>query len=117
MSLWWSKQNKNGRRYLWQIDYDPLTVTIVIGLLAALIGSSLFRNHSLIIIYSPLAFLIAGLACLIISKISLIRKGILFLFGPGLMTKGYATLYKTAYLLLGVGVLLLLLILNTLRKA
>jgi len=108
MSLWWSKQNKNGRRYLWQIDYDPLTVTIVIGLLAALIGSSLFRNHSLIIIYSPLAFLIAGLACLIISKSSLYKKGIWFSFGPGLMTKGYASLYKAAYILLGIGVLLIL---------
>jgi hypothetical protein len=33
------------------------------------------------------------------------------------MTKRYATLYKAAYILLGVGVLLLFLILNALRSA
>jgi hypothetical protein len=65
----------------------------------------------------PFAVLAVGLASLIIAKISLYKKGIWLSFGPGLMTKGYATLYKTAYVLLGIGVLLLLLILNALRSA
>ncbi len=113
MSFWMSRKDKSGRKILWQIDFDPMIIMVIIGLLAALRGPSLFRNPSII----PFGLLTAGLVCLTISKISLYKKGIWFSFGPGLMTKRYATLYKAAYILLGVGVLLLFLILNALRSA
>ncbi len=116
MSFWSYKRDKSGKKILWQIDFDPMIIMIVIGLLAALIGPSLFLNPSIIKMF-PFGFLTAGLACLIISKISLYKKGIWFSFGPGLMTKGYAILYKVAYVLLGAGVILLLLLLNALQKA
>ncbi|MDA8240093.1 MAG: hypothetical protein M0Z67_06955 [Nitrospiraceae bacterium] len=115
MSLWWYKRDKSGNKILWQIDYDPMIIMVVIGLLAAIIGPSLFRNPSIIIEF-PFVLLAVGLACLIISKISLYRKGIWCSFGPGFMTKGYAKLYKVGYLLLGVGTLVLLALFSAMRR-
>jgi hypothetical protein len=89
---------------------------VVLGLLAALIGPRLFRNPSLVIMF-PFALLSVGLSFLIISKISLYRKGVWFSFGSALMTKGYAKLYKLSYLLIGLGTLILLLLFNALQKA
>ena len=115
MSLWLYRRDKNGKKILWQIDFDPMIILVVIGLLAALfIGPSVFRNPSIIKMF-PFGLLSAGLACLIVSKISLYKRGIWFSFGPGFMTKGYAKLYKAGYLLLGVGTLLLFALLNAMR--
>ncbi len=109
MSFWWFKRDRNGKKTLWQIDYDPMTFIVIIGLLAAIVGPRLFGNAS-IIIFFPLLLLLAGLTCLIISKISIYKKGIWFSFGSGHMSKGYAALYRAAYVMLGVGVLFLLLL-------
>jgi hypothetical protein len=100
---------------LWQIDFEPLSVIIVLGFLVALIGPSIFSNPS-VIIYFLSALVIFGLACLIISKISLYKKGIWFSFGTALMTKSYANLYKIGYLLLCVGAFLLLALFYALRR-
>ena len=116
MSLWVYKKDKSGKRHLWQIDFDPLIIIVVIGLVAALIGPRIFQTPSLIFTM-PLVLLTAGLALLIISKLSLYRKGIWFSFGPGLMSKGYVTIYKVAYVLIGMGVLLLLMLFNAISKA
>jgi len=59
--------------------------------------------------------LLGGLACLTVPKVSLYRRGIWLSFGSGLMSRGYASLYKVAYVLMGVGVLLMLLLLSALR--
>jgi len=65
--------------------------------------------------YLTTALLLGGLACLTVAKASLYRQGIWISFGPGRMTRGYANLYKAAYLLMGVGVLATLLLLSTLQ--
>ncbi len=116
MSLWLYKRDKSWKKILWQIDFEPLSMMVVLGLLAAFIGPSIFRNPSIIILF-PFALVTVGLACLIISKISLYKKGIWFSFGPALMSKGYAKLYKVAYVLIGLGTLILLLLFNALQKA
>jgi len=109
MSFWMYRKDKSGKTHLWQIDFDPLIIMILIGLLAAVVGPTFFRNPSSILML-PLAFAFVGLAWLITSKVSLYRKGIWFSFGPGLMSDGYARLYKLAYILIGIGVLPLLLV-------
>lgn len=109
MSSWCHRRDKSGKKILWEIDYDPLIFFVIIGLLAGLVGPSLFRNPALVIFF-PCMLLLSGLTCLVISKISLYKKGIRFSFGPSLMSKGFATLYKIAYILLGIGILLLLLL-------
>ena len=88
------------------IDIEPMSATIIIALLAALIGPKLRT----VIAILPFALSILGLAFLIIAKVSLFRRGIWFSFGPKLMTRGYARLYKLSYILIGIGVLFLLLL-------
>ncbi|HMK49050.1 MAG TPA: hypothetical protein VK435_03275 [Thermodesulfovibrionales bacterium] len=116
MSLWLYKRDKSGKNIVWQVDFDPISVMVILGLLAALLSPSFFRDPSVIGIF-PFSLLTAGLACLIISKISLYKKGIWFSFGPGPMTKGCAKLYKIAYSLLGIGALLLIVSLSAMRGA
>lgn len=45
MSFWWHKRDKSGKRYLWQIDVEPLIIFLVIGLLAALVVPRFFARH------------------------------------------------------------------------
>lgn len=117
MSFWIYKKDKTGRTILWQIDIAiPFLMMILLALLAAFVGPNLYRTPT-IIIWLPSIILAVGFVLLFISKLSLYRKGIYGAFGPKQMTKTYATLYKTAYLLLGLGVLLLFLIWNSLRQA
>ena len=110
MSFWLYGRTRRGKRYLWQIDTDPLGVLIAIGFVAVVIALNVIHYP-----WIPLVLLAAGLACLIVSNISLYRQGIWLSFGPGLMSKGYATLYKAALVLLGVDTLLMLLLLSALR--
>ena len=114
MSIWWHRRDKSGKRYLYQVDYDFMLVLLVIGLIAAIIGPTLLFNPS-VILFLPCAFLVGGLTCLVIYKMSLYTKRIWFSFGSRLMSKGYASLYKFAYILIGVGVALMLLLLNALK--
>jgi|MudIll2142460700_1097286.scaffolds.fasta_scaffold1268540_2 hypothetical protein len=116
MSLWIYKKEKNGKKILWQIDFDPMVIMVVIAMLAALIGPVFFQDPS-IIIKLPFVLLGTGLVCLIISKMSLYKRGIWFSFGPKFMSKGFAKLYKAAYVLIGFGGLILLLLLNAVQRA
>lgn len=117
MSLWIYKKDKNGKTILWVIDIAfPFVIMLLIGLLAALTGPTLFQRPA-IMLSMPFAFSAAGFLLLLISKISLYRKGIWFSFGTRQMTKGNATLYRTAYFLIALGVLIQLLLLNALLRA
>jgi hypothetical protein len=89
-----------------------LTVT---GLLAAWFGPPLFNHNRVtsgimhpILLLLPFAFMASGLVCLIIAKVPLCRRGIWISFGQALMAKKYAKLYKFAYFLIAVGLLLVL---------
>jgi hypothetical protein len=59
--------------------------------------------------------LLSGLACLAIAKVSRCKEGAWLSSGSAHMSKGYAGLCKIAYVLMGVGVLVMLLVLNALR--
>jgi hypothetical protein len=99
-------KGNNAGKIRW-IDIEPLTVMILIGLLAAIVGP---RNLAKAFLILPFALSVIGLVFLIISKTSLFRKGIWFSFGPKLMTRGYARLYRLSYILIGIGVFFLLLL-------
>lgn len=115
MSFWWHKRDESDKKILWEIDFDPMILLIILGVLAAIVGPSLLRNPS-IILFIPFMLLLAGLSCLILAKISVYRKGIWFSFGSRHMSRGYARLYWAAYALLGLGVLLLPPLLTALQK-
>lgn len=102
---------------LWQVDVAiPFLAMLLLAFLAAFAGPNLYRNPS-IILWVPFIIQAGGVVLLFISKLSLYRKGIYGSFGPGQMTKKYATLYKAGYVLIGLGVLLLLATWNALRQA
>ncbi len=115
MSLWWYKKDRSGKKILWQIDYDPMVFTVIIGLLAALVGPRLFDNPKLIIFF-PFLLMLAGFICLIIAKISLWKKGIWHSFETKHMTLGYAALYQAAYILMTAGIVMLVLLLTAIRN-
>ena len=54
----------------------------------------------------PLAFYLVGFVCFLVAKLSVLRQGIWFSWGTRLMTRGYARLYRTGYIIMAIGVLL-----------
>ena len=95
------------------IDLEPLTAMMILGMLVVLIGP---RNALRVFLLLPFILAILGLLLLVISKVSLFPQGVWFSFGPQLMTRGYARLYRLSYILIGVGVLLLLFLAWTLPQ-
>jgi len=116
MSFWIYNKDKSGRTILWQIDIAIPLLMMMLAALLAVVGPNLFQNPS-IVLWVPFVFSGAGFILLFISKLSLYRKGIYNTFGPGHMTKTYATLYKVGYVLIGLGVLLLLSTWTALQRA
>ena len=116
MSFWIYKKDKNGKTVLWQID---IAIPFLITLLGLLITLILPRQSEMLsfIVWLPFVLSGAGLVLLILTKISLYRQGIWVSFGCKQMSKTNAALYKAAYVLLGLGVLLLLFTWNALRRA
>lgn len=115
MSVWWHKRDKSRKKVVWQIDYDPMMFMLIIGLFAAIVGPRLFSSPRFIVIF-PFMLMLTGLICLIISKISLYKRGIWHSFGTKNMSPGYAALYQAAYILLIAGVTMLVLLLTAIRN-
>ncbi len=107
MSWWIYGRDKRGRPSIWQIDFDPLLIIIVLGLLVGLVGPRLRRPQDVFSMGS-IGLLIAGVACLAVAKSSLWRRGIWVSWGPKDMTEGYARLYKLGGAGIVLGSLLLL---------
>jgi hypothetical protein len=89
------------------------------GVASAALIAALFvpiiLEHLSIIAFLPPVLIVSGLACLIAAKVSLFRRGIRFSSGSALMSKGYTSLYKAAYVLIGLGVLMMFASLGVLR--
>ena len=114
MSLWWYGRKRRGKRSLWQIDTDPVAVLQVI-MFSGVVAALNLLAHASLAAFLIFVFLGGGLACLCVAKMSLFRQGIWLSFGAGLMSAGYARLYKLAYVMIALSVLLTLLLLSTLR--
>jgi len=85
MSWWISRTGANGRRELWAVDVDPNLATVLFALLLAGLLSDGLLSVSLLVL---------GFICLVVSKVSLFRRGIWFSWGPQLMSARNATIYK-----------------------
>jgi hypothetical protein len=109
MSFWLYTRDGSGKWHLWGIDFDLVMVAAVIALSAGLFAPILLCDV-LIAAYVTCSLLAGGLVCLILSKASLFRRHIWFSFGPALMSKKYAVLYKFAYGLMCAGILFTLLL-------
>jgi hypothetical protein len=97
MSWWISRTGAGGRRELWAVDVDPLLAMVLLALpLAVLLSGGLLS----------VSLLVLGFICLVVSKMSLFRRGVWFSWGPRLMSARNATIYKIGYSLVGFGALL-----------
>jgi len=97
MSWWISRTGAKGRRELWAVDVDPLLAIVLLALpLAVLLSGGLLS----------VSLLVLGFICLVVSKVSLFRRGIWHSWGPRLMSARNATIYKVGYSLVGFGALL-----------
>ncbi|HNS20283.1 MAG TPA: hypothetical protein PKH24_07275 [Sedimentisphaerales bacterium] len=114
MSFWLDTRGKGGKGHLWQIDTDPFAVIGALAFAAVVVGMGLIV-HPVLTGWLSVVLLLSGLACLTAAKISLYRQGTWLSFGPALMSRGCASLYKVAYVLMGMGVLLALLLLSALQ--
>jgi len=113
MSWWVSRKDRAGKSHLWIIDVNPMACMIAIGLLAAVIAPSALL-HPGSVAKAATGMIAAGFVCVAISKVSLFRQGLWISWGPRLMVKRYAQLYKVGYVLIGTGAVLLLLVYNQL---
>ncbi len=52
-------------------------------------------------------FLVIGFICLVAAKLSVFRRAVWVSWGPGPMTTWWSRLYKFAYVLVGIGALLI----------
>lgn len=107
MSWWVYGKDKSGRRVVWEIDVDFMQVVFVLGILATFFAPALLRGPTAIFA-DGIRFIGAGLACLVVSKVSLFRRGVWFSWGPRAMTKWWARLYKVGYAIIAIGIFLVL---------
>jgi len=90
---------------IWLLFIGPL----VLGCVAVFFAPLALRDPATTAAEGSL-ILAVGLLCLLLSKASLFRRGIWVSWGPRLMTKWWARLYKAGYVLMFVGAFLLLLV-------
>jgi hypothetical protein len=106
MSWWWTRADRSGTRYLWQIDADPLLgLALLVLFFAAIVlpaGSAPTPAK-----LACGAIVLGGFGCFLAAKLSLLRRGIHASWGSGPMTPGYARLYRAGYALMVLGILLL----------
>jgi hypothetical protein len=107
MSWWVYGKDRSGKRVVWQIDVDFMQVVFVLGLLVTFFAPALLRGP-MAIFADGIRFLVAGVACLLVSKTSLFRRGMWVSWGPAAMTKWWARVYKLGYALMAIGVFLVL---------
>lgn len=97
MSWWISRKDKHGQRSLWLVDMELMVLLPLLLILTSVLAAQGLLSVTL---------LLAGFVCLLIAKLSVMRRGVRVSWGPRLMTRGYAWLYKIGYLLMFAGVAL-----------
>jgi hypothetical protein len=94
---WWSYRARSaGGRDLYAVDVDPMAGLLCVGLAMCL---AVLGELSAVL-------LLSGFLCLVVSKMSVFRRGIWTSWGPRLMSARAASVYRTAYRLMGCGAVL-----------
>jgi len=106
MSWWWTRRDRRGKRYLWQIDIDPfLGLLLLVSFFFVIVVPA--GNAPTPAKLACGAVVLAGFGCLLAAKLSLFTRGVYASWGSGPMTPGYARLYRAGYALMALGILLL----------
>src|SRR6266436_749895 len=106
MSLWIDRNGKGGRREIWLVPFEPMSVVFVIGLIFTLYAPRLMRAT---IVGDAEVLLGLGFALFIASKISLFRRGIWLSWGSSRMTTTWRRAYRLGYASMLLGALMIFL--------
>jgi len=103
MSLWIYKNNKEGNKELFAVSFPLPIIMLLLGLLVALIVPNIMKPH----IYLKESSYVAavGFILVLISKVSLFKKGVWNSWGSKLMSKPYRILYRCGYVLIIIGII------------
>jgi hypothetical protein len=101
MSFWLTRKDESGKRQHFLVEVD-LSLPL---LLIVLVGFAAFSNPSAFALLSVL-IMIAGLACIVVAKISLFRSGNWSSWGTASMIPANARWYRAGYALAGIGLAL-----------
>ena len=107
MSFWIYKKNKEGKKEMFSVTIPIEMLMIIIGLLTALIVPR-YLIKPIRIMTDSMFIVILGFILFAIAKVSLFSKGIWNSWGSKLMNTPYRILYRTGYILMGIGVVVLL---------
>ena len=110
MSLWLMRRGKSGTRYVWIVDI-PCLPFLFLAMFAIHIPVLLVIWTSREPVTAGLlaaGLMLAGLGCLAAAKASLFRRGVWRSWGPALMGRGWAQLYRAGYGLMLAGAALVI---------
>jgi len=102
MSTWGTVTEKDGTKSVLLLDFPPLVITIIMGVIAAItIPNMIFKPISSFIV----SFSMVGIELIlfIFAKISVFKKGLLFSIGTRSMTTMFRTFYYIGYIFLILG--------------
>jgi len=105
MSFWINTKDENGRKITRLIDFPVMFFfAVIIAIPAQLL--LLYINKPNILGWHSLGLMITGLVALVLAKSSRFRQNEWFSFGSKNMTKPFKFLYFTAYVLIGIGLIM-----------
>jgi hypothetical protein len=107
MSFWIYRKNKEGKKEMYSVTIPIEMLMIIMGLITALIVPR-YLISPIRVITDSMFIVIFGFILFAIAKISLFSKGIWNSWGSKLMDKRYRILYRTGYIIMGIGVAVLL---------
>ena len=114
MSLWIRRRDADGKFHQYAIPFDPLAFIAIVGISIGLTLSFVFAFRELaatrpLQTACVLAIVLAlGFAMFATAKLSVMRRGVLFSFGPARMTRWMRRLYFGGYALIAGSALLVL---------
>ena len=114
MSLWIRRRDADGKLHQYAIPFDPMAFVAIVGILMGLTLSFVIAFRELaatrpLQTACVLAIAIAlGFAMFATAKFSVMRRGVLFSFGPARMTRSMQRLYFAGYALIAGSALLVL---------
>jgi hypothetical protein len=111
MSIWFIQKEKKGSVNIISAEIPLFLILILLGIIAGYLGLVSFNSTQKInaAFFNFSFFLVmSGFGAVLISKISLFRKGFWKSWGSNLMTKPFKLIYRAGYSFLCLGMIFIL---------
>ena len=100
--------------FIYALPFTIICIAVLSGMLLPLISHA-HGKGDLLLLYMAFALGVVGIVLLALAKMPLYRQRRFFTFGPRALDEGHSRLYRRAYCLIVVSVLLMSLLLMYLR--